>query len=735
RTPENDLIFHIPQGGSVTAVAGGLSPADCLPALPLQGPAALTCKLPPMNPTEVLQATFDMVASEKGVLNYSFVVDPESDSNPSDNTISSTTTINAGADLALEITGPATAAAGEVVALQAVVTNEGPDAVSGAVVRIPVTDGLVNYSFPPECVLTGGAYFCTVPGPLAQGESNVFSFGAQVGAASSSNLIVLGSVSQGPNQPADPSPANNSDSLEMDISGGSDLAISKTRAPSSGLLLVDDKVSFTLSSRYTGDVPNGIVIEDTLPVAYSVDDIVAPGWDCSTSAGQLVRCEMQEGSTAGANVSLGDIVITATVVQAGAQVRNTATIAADGPEDPNTANNTAQDAQVDIEVPAPMLEGIKRGQTPALISAGQNYDFRLGATNTGNVPYVGTITLTDVLPAELSYVSHQAGEWDCTDTAGTVTCVITYSVESPLPVGASTPIATLTTQADPDLATSVNISNTLDISATGIDGGIPSISAPIRIDTAGLSADLVVTKTAQSPSVTLGDIQVFNISVRNIGPNIATNIAVTDTLTGLINDREGAENAGFVGVEAPAGTSCTSLSAGGQSRALACTIAQLAMDDEVQIAVTVRPGSAGGSNTAEAYSQNVADPVWSNNSASAEFTLNPVADLRVEKRTDKNEVPAGQELTYVIAVSNADSMGGVPYAFSPAQDVVVEETLPLGVTFLGVTGATCTGGPAPTATPRRSRSSPTTFTATSIAISTTTAPMIAAMKPGSLRCR
>lgn len=721
RTPENSLTFSIPAGGIVTDIGGDLSPADCEPGLPLPGPTTpddtveLTCTLPGLDGGQVLGATFSVEATQKGILTYSFEVDSTGDYNPDDNVITSTTTIREGADLELAIDGPGTAAAGSTVQFSATVTNHGPDAISGAVVRIPVPEGLANLSFPAGCELIDGAYSCTVPGRLEADESYEISFGAQVAVATTSDLIVLGSVTgSDPDQPADPILDNNGVAFSFEVTGGTDLRLSKTRSPANSPLLVGEQVSFTLDPRYTGDRPFGIWVEDLLPASYEITGVTAAGWDCTT-AGQLVRCEMAQGTAAGANVALGEIVIAAEVVaapQGGGFVRNTATIGAEGPEDQNPDNNTAQDSGVVIEEPNPMLAGVKRGQSPALISAGSSYDFQVGARNSGNVPFIGTITLTDLLPAELTYVSHVGNGWSCTpsagaewpDRVGTVVCEITYTDANPLAVGASTPLATLTTQADPDLEGAVRITNTLGVSAPGI-GDIPSVSVDVDIDLVGRSADLEVEKTAVSPRVTLGDPQTFHITVRNNGGSAATAITVEDTLSGLLNSLATGEHAGFVGyqvVSTPAGStaSCESTAQGGQSRLLSCEIDRLEPQDEAVIAVTVRPGGAGGtrSNTAEAWSANVADPVWSNNRGTASFVLDPVADITVTKSTDMQAVAVGQELIYAISASNkariTEAGGEIAYAFSPAENVVATERLPLGVIFLGVSGASCSGGPA-----------------------------------------
>ena len=78
--------------------------------------------------------------------------------------------------------------------------------------------------------------------------------------------------------------------------------------------------------------------------------------------------------------------------------------------------------------------------------------------------------------------------------------------------------------------------------------------------------------------------------------------------------------------------------------------------------------------------------------------LDPVADITVTKSAGMETVAVGEELIYAISASNKASIAlgtdAIPYAFSPAENVVATESLPLGVIFLGVSGANCSGGPA-----------------------------------------
>ncbi|RLE34499.1 MAG: hypothetical protein DRJ61_05065, partial [Acidobacteria bacterium] len=88
------------------------------------------------------------------------------------------------------------------------------------------------------------------------------------------------------------------------------------------------------------------------------------------------------------------------------------------------------------------------------------------------------------------------------------------------------------------------------------------------------------------------------------------------------------------------------------------------------------------------------DPDLSNNVATDIDTLTPVADINITKTDDVDPVVTGYPLNYTITVSN-------PTGPSWAHEVVVTDTLPAGVTFVGTSGCTedpvgipsCTIGP------------------------------------------
>ncbi|OZA11729.1 MAG: hypothetical protein B7Y02_08350, partial [Rhodobacterales bacterium 17-64-5] len=548
------------------------------------------------------------------------------DNVPLNNVQNERTTVTAGADLALTLSGPATAAAGSGVTLSLTATNNGPDPVTTAVVQFDIPSGLANVVPPPGCALTGSTYFCTIAGPIALGASVTLNFDAQIAAASNSTITAVGSVEDV--SPEDPVVSNNTDTLDIEVTEGSDVFIVKDRVPASGTVLVGDPVAFRLSAGYTGDDPSGLVITDTLPANYSVvstDVSAAPGWDCAV-LGQTITCTRATGSGPGANVSLGTIVINTTATDAGSAT-NEATITSTGPLDPDLANNTDSDGGAVIEVPNVDLEARKSGPSPALVVVGNSYDFAISVANRGNTAFFGTVVMTDSLPAGLEVTGYTQNGWTCLPAASpavpvvgadTITCTRIYTEASPLGAGQATPPVILQTTATAEgvivnsLTVTTPFTNLEDLNlANNI------VTYGVTGSTGDNSADIATIKTADLATLPVGEVQTFTIEVTNTGPQPSTAITLTDNLVRLINNAEGPDGAGLVSIavaaNAASGVACTAPVTGGTSRRLECTIDTLPIctpgADCPVITIAVRPGGEGGerTNTARAISSAVAD--------------------------------------------------------------------------------------------------------------------------------
>ena len=101
--------------------------------------------------------------------------------------------------------------------------------------------------------------------------------------------------------PPDPNPDNNTGTFNTTVTPGSDLRITKSRAPA-GTPVVGDRVTFTLGASYTGEEPFNVTISDSVPAAYNIVSVTpsaGSGWTC-TVTGQLVQCTLPSGSGAGA---------------------------------------------------------------------------------------------------------------------------------------------------------------------------------------------------------------------------------------------------------------------------------------------------------------------------------------------------------------------------------------------------------------------------------------------------
>jgi uncharacterized repeat protein (TIGR01451 family) len=141
---------------------------------------------------------------------------------------------------------------------------------------------------PAGCTLVGAGYHCTGLA-LNTGATRTFAFIGTIAVGSASTVTLSTSLLDG--VPPDPNPANNSQEKNIDVPAGSDVRVSKSRSPA-GELIVGQTVTFTLTPSYSGEVPNGLTLEDTLPANYSLVSVTpatGSGWTCTT-VGQKVSC-------------------------------------------------------------------------------------------------------------------------------------------------------------------------------------------------------------------------------------------------------------------------------------------------------------------------------------------------------------------------------------------------------------------------------------------------------------
>ena len=337
---------------------------------------------------------------------------------------------------------------------------------------------------------------------------------------------------------------------------------------------------------------------------------------------------------------------------------NVATVTKSAEPDPNPGNNSDSAT----ETPKYADLGIKKTTSNPTPNVGTTVTYTVSLFNLGTSAAT-RVKVTDTFPGNVTYQSHStpfgtfdpiSGIWD----VGTVP--LTATVANPL---------TLTIQALVNAsAPGTTLFNTVTITSNDVwDPNNRNNSA--KTPTTAQEADLVVSKTVDDSTPNVGDNVTFTVTLNNLGPSQAANVVVNDLLpaglqyvshvasTGTYVPGTGVWTVGAV----PAGTTNT------------LTV----------VATVVTPASGPAlplTNTATATST-TPDPNPDNNTD--DKTVTPLqADLAVIKVVDDPTPNVGDTITFTVEVDN----------FGPdaATQVVVNDILPAGLTFVSASPSTGT---------------------------------------------
>lgn len=189
------------------------------------------------------------------------------------------------------------------------------------------------------------------------------------------------------------------------------------------------------------------------------------------------------------------------------------------------------------------------------------------------------------------------------------------------------------------------------------------------------AANLSITKT-DSPDPVFEEQQItYTVTAKNNGPDPADNVSITDNLSSLVQ---------FVSA-----ANCTY---DGPTHTVTCSLGTLANGAEVARTIVVKAVQNGTAENTASVSSSTPEPSPdpNPNAITITTTINPSADLRIEKTDNPDPVQPGKTLTYSVTVVNHD-------LDDVAANVVVTDALPPSVTFNSVsqTQGTCehqTGG-------------------------------------------
>ncbi|MGC9449319.1 DUF7507 domain-containing protein [Cereibacter johrii] len=654
--------------------------------------SVVDCAIPALAEDEstVVDVAFETL--DEGTFVF-FARVPDADALAGNNYEEVTTTVERGADISVSLTADTTVPSGGTVHYEVRLENEGPHTSEAFEIDFPIPTGVVDMTAPAGCTRSGGTFLCRVTGPIAVGDSVTFDFAGQVTAGA--NSTVAASVAVMGQEPADADSTNNLATASTSITAGSDLRIVKSRTPS-GTILVGDELVFILSPSYRGDAPGGMVtVTDPLPSAYSFVSVQADaGWTCGESGGTVTCARPAPTTGAGEDVSLGEIRITALAVDPGTPL-NIATVSAANTTDPVPGNNSSS-VSVTIEAPFVDLALSKSAPSPALAVSGHPFEYRIGVTNRGNAGFDGTVRVTDAVPADLTIESVAGSGWSCAPLPVTgpadLVCERPYDGAAPLAAGGRVPDLVLTAVALQDgpvrnTASVETVDGTLEDTTPGNNSG----GADVTVSEPPLSANIGLTKSTAATAIA-GEPQTFEIEITNVGPTEATDVRFSDPLTGLANGATSGAGNGLVSIAvepfAATAASCVGTTTGATSVTASCSFDTLPVCtpglDCPRITIVTTPGGNAGTrtNTATVVSQSTADPDSANNSASASFTVEPRADVTLEKLANPDPVAVGQSLSYVLTAKNLAN------GLSQAENVTVTDTLPEGLVFLSASPST-----------------------------------------------
>jgi uncharacterized repeat protein (TIGR01451 family) len=266
-----------------------------------------------------------------------------------------------------------------------------------------------------SCSEAAGVVTCTL-GDIANGDS----VDITIVTTADTDGSALNSVSVTGDQ-TDSNSSNDSDTETTTINPPppeTDLAITKT--DSVDPVTVGDPVTYTVTVTNNGpDDATGVTAVDTLPGKVTYVSATPSQGTCG-QAGGIITCNLG----AIANGDSATITITGSANSAGTATNN-ASVSGDQ-ADPNSSNDSDSEDTTINSLPPPPPDpetDLEVSKVDAIdpVMVGDAVTYTVTVTNNGPDAATG-VTVTDTLPAEVSYVSATPDQGSCSEAGGVVTC-------------------------------------------------------------------------------------------------------------------------------------------------------------------------------------------------------------------------------------------------------------------------------------------------------------------------
>jgi uncharacterized repeat protein (TIGR01451 family) len=437
-------------------------------------------------------------------------------------TFSTFTLGTAEADVGISIDdGVSSVAPGDTIVYQIVASNGGTIGNPAAV---------INDTFPASltcsttCTGSNGGT-CTA-GPVAgnindtanlpAGASVTYQATCQVDPSATGSIIDTVTIAGG--AVTDNHSANNSASDTDDLTGA-DISITNTDGVTSAIPGGGVTYSITASNPGPSNA-TGATVTDMFPASLTCS------WTCSGAGGGTCSASGSGNINSSVDLPAGSsvtyIATCAISPSASGTLSNLASLISPvGVPDPDTSNNTATDSD---ELTAQADLGVTVTDGVATVHPGSSVTYTITASNAG-LSSVASANVTDAFPAVLTTCS-----WTCTG-AGGGTCSasgngnISDVVNLP-PAGSVTYIATCMVSS---AAASGTLDNAVSVSSATMDTHLSNNNA---VDSDAISAaHLTMTFDDDHPYARYGQIRDYLLQISNTGPDTATDINVSETLS------------------------------------------------------------------------------------------------------------------------------------------------------------------------------------------------------------
>ncbi|WP_242310982.1 DUF6923 family protein [Bacillus cereus group sp. BfR-BA-01331] len=597
--------------------------------------------------TVLIRGTVSTSATDS-ITNTATVDSTTPDPDPTNNTSTVITPVNASADVAIiKTANPNPVSGGNVLTYTLFISNLGPSDAQNVI----VTDAVPSVVLNPEYSTDGGVTFNPWPGTLSlgtlvNGATETILIQGTVSISATGTITNTATVES---TTPDPDPTNNTSTVVTTVSESADISVVKLGNPNP--VIAGQVITYTIvvSNAGPSDAEN-VTLTDAIPSVvlnpeFSIDGgVTFNPWPGSINLGTLVNGTAETvliRGTVSANVT-GSII-------------NTATVESTTP-DPDLTNNTST-----FETPVEALADISVVKTgsPNPVLAGNVLTYTIVVSNAGPSD-AENVMLIDKVPNKILNPEYSTdggvtfNPWPGSINLGT------------LANGASQTII-LRGTVNPS-ATGL-ITNTAVVNSTTPDPD-PTNNISTEFSAINTSADISVVKTANPSPVLAGGILTYTVVVSNAGPNDALNVTVMDAIPSELLNPEYSTDGGITFNPWPGSINIGTLANGASQTII--------------LRGTVNPLATGLITNTVTVDSTTPDPDPDNNTSTIVTPVNTEADISVTKLANPSPAIAGELLAYSVVVSNAGPNDALNVTLTDAIPSVVlnpEYSIDGGVTF------------------------------------------------------